>query len=61
MPFSSKAKWGVIGSCVPPHVIVFENSEGVKSINGTFISIIPKVEVPKHIKQFRPISLCNVV
>ena len=30
-------------------------------INQTHIILIPKVKNPKHISQFRPINLCNVV
>lgn len=30
------------------------------SLNSTFITLIPKVDVPDSPKQFRPIGLCNV-
>ena len=29
-------------------------------VNGTLLTLIPKVNHPEHIFQFRPISLCNV-
>jgi hypothetical protein len=32
----------------------------LKSLNHTFITLIPKVRTPKRVTQFRPISLCNV-
>ena len=32
----------------------------MKGINQTFVSLIPKVDNPESVKQFRPISLCNV-
>lgn len=32
----------------------------LKQLNHTFLVLIPKVEHPSKIKQYRPISLCNV-
>ena len=33
----------------------------LKSINHTFITLIPKVNNPENVSEFRPISLCNVI
>ena len=37
------------------------SSSLLKSINHTFISLIPKVKNPERVTEFRPISLCNVI
>ncbi|XP_061359052.1 uncharacterized protein LOC133303192 [Gastrolobium bilobum] len=40
---------------------IFSDPKKVRSVNGTLICLIPKKESPENMKEFRPISLCNVV
>ncbi|XP_074298300.1 uncharacterized protein LOC141629152 [Silene latifolia] len=54
--------WPQIGQLVALALLRFLNS-GVmlKQWNNTHIIVIPKVEKPEQISQYRPISLCNVI
>lgn len=38
----------------------FHSGNLLKSLNQTFIALIPKIRDPKEVAHFRPISLCNV-
>ena len=49
-----KEVWGVVEDSRRSGTIL-------KSINSTFIALIPKVEEANQPDKFRPISLCNVI
>ena len=57
-----QAHWDVVGPSITNAVLNFLNggqmSEG---INQTTIVFIPKIKHPQDLKNFRPISLCNVI
>ncbi|GLT33352.1 hypothetical protein SLA2020_079500 [Shorea laevis] len=57
-----KHYWPIIGDDVTKAVLEFLN-EGImtKGVNRTHIVLIPKTKNPNAMKDFRPISLCNVI
>ena len=43
-------------------ILSYLNSRSIlRSINHTFITLIPKVHNPKRVYDFRPVSFCNVI
>jgi hypothetical protein len=54
--------WGIVGQSVCEFVKeVWSNPLCLRDINCTDICLIPKVDQPETIQQFRPISLCNTL
>lgn len=54
--------WGVLKKEVTDAVLsFFENGIMPEGINDTTIVLIPKNKNPQSLKDFRPISLCNVI
>ena len=54
--------WDTVGPCVTRAVLNFLNGgELPPDVNSTTIVLIPKCKNLQNLKQFRPISLCNVV
>lgn len=54
--------WNFPGSNIITCVLDFLNYRHLpRTLNYTFIVLIPKVSRPKHITEFRPISLCSVI
>jgi hypothetical protein len=54
--------WDVCGDDITRIVLRVLNGDEIPTkINGTFIVLVPKVQNPISLSQFRPISLCNVI
>ena len=54
--------WELCGEEVTEVVLrVLRGEDGLSLINNACIVLIPKVEKPEELGQFRPISLCNVI
>ncbi|KAL0439823.1 UNVERIFIED_CONTAM: hypothetical protein Slati_2465300 [Sesamum latifolium] len=57
-----KAAWPVIGDDVCAEVMEFFQSDRLlKQFNNTLLALIPKVQLPIRVSDFRPIACCNVL
>lgn len=55
-------QWKRVGGTVCNFVRnVLLEPERISEVNETLIALIPKVDHPKSVKEFRPIALCNVI
>ena len=61
-PLFFQTYWLDIGMDIIELVLSSLNSGSLlKSVNHTFITLIPKVKNPERVTEFRPIGLCNVI
>ena len=61
-PIFFKSCWNFIGKDVIDASLKILNSGSMpNSLNHTFISLISKIKSPEKAKDFRPISLCNIL
>lgn len=57
-----QSNWEIIGEDVVEAVVEFlKLGKLLKAWNATFLAMAPKKAATKDLKDFRPISLCNVV
>lgn len=60
-PVFYQSQWDTIGPSLCATVQdIWANPHKVKSINQTLLVLIPKTDNPQSMKNFRPISMCNV-
>ena len=61
-PIFYQKYWDVVGPKLIDYVLDILNSGRMpRSLNETYICLIPKVKCPQNVTNFRPISLCNVI
>ncbi|KAL6204632.1 hypothetical protein ACLB2K_021899 [Fragaria x ananassa] len=57
-----QAYWEIVGDEVSNRCLqVLNEGASVKDLNHTLLALIPKIENPQGVADFRPISLCNVL
>ncbi|GJR98189.1 RNA-directed DNA polymerase, eukaryota, reverse transcriptase zinc-binding domain protein [Tanacetum coccineum] len=54
--------WDIVGKDICKAVKeFFDNGKMLKEINSTLITLIPKIDTPDKVIDFRPIACCNVI
>ncbi|GKG18132.1 hypothetical protein Tco_0372430, partial [Tanacetum coccineum] len=57
-----KAAWSTVGGDICKAVKeFFKSSKLLKEVNATIISLVPKLQTPRVVSDYRPIACCNVV
>ncbi|GJS50114.1 RNA-directed DNA polymerase, eukaryota, reverse transcriptase zinc-binding domain protein [Tanacetum coccineum] len=57
-----KSAWSIIGSDVCKAILEFFHSgKLLGEVNATLISLVPKIQTPNKVSDFRPIACCNVL
>ena len=57
-----KKSWDVVGDEVTKAVLdFFSNGQILKQINHTILALVPKIDTPNTVLDYRPISCCNVL
>ncbi|GKE52717.1 hypothetical protein Tco_1487873, partial [Tanacetum coccineum] len=57
-----KDTWDIIGSDITKAVCeFFTNGRLLNELNHTILALIPKVNAPARVNDYRPISCCNVL
>lgn len=57
-----KEAWPIVGDSVIVAIKdFFRNGRMLKQINATTLTLIPKVDIPTSVKEFRPIACCNTL
>uniref|UniRef100_A0A803P1A9 Uncharacterized protein n=1 Tax=Cannabis sativa TaxID=3483 RepID=A0A803P1A9_CANSA len=54
--------WDIVGLLVTQSVLqILNEGANMTCINSALITLIPKIDLPKFVSEFRPISLCTVI
>ncbi|KAL0300239.1 UNVERIFIED_CONTAM: Retrovirus-related Pol polyprotein from type-2 retrotransposable element R2DM [Sesamum angustifolium] len=57
-----KASWSVVGHDISNAIgEFFRTGKLLKQVNATILALIPKVQLPSYVSDYRPISCCNVI
>lgn len=57
-----RSVWGIVGDDVTNFCLnVLNRGSYVREVNQTMLTMIPKVDQPTLVTEFRPISLCTVL